>query len=121
MLRISPAAQKSDTENSRLQAGPWMCRVKSSVITASEQRGHWLNLDLFSHSVRRCSVRLAISTTCKHNAELYTKSSSLMTEVVIEQLGRYSSCKCHKNTLESVSTCLHSSQRLSIGWWLTWQ
>lgn len=83
-------ALKSETENSRLQAGPWTCRVSSSVATASEQRGHWLNLDLLSHSPSRCSVRLAISTTCKHNAELYAKSSS----AVIEHLDSWGLTMC---------------------------
>lgn len=81
--------KKWEPENSRLQAGPWTCRVRSSVATASEQRGHWMNLDLLSHSPSRCSVRLAISTTCKHNAELYTKSSSFITDVMIKHPGRF--------------------------------
>lgn len=59
-------------ENSRLQPGPWAWWARSSLATASEQSGHWLNLDLFSHSPSRCSIRLAISTTCEHNAKLYT-------------------------------------------------
>lgn len=66
-----PAAWKI-RENSRLQPGPWAWWTRSSLATASEQSGHWLNLDLFSHSPSRCSVRLAISTTCEHNAKLYS-------------------------------------------------
>lgn len=66
-----PAALKI-RENSRLQPGPWAWWTRSSLATASEQSGHWLNLDLFSHSPSRCSVRLAISTTCEHNAKLYS-------------------------------------------------
>ncbi|TNN26588.1 hypothetical protein EYF80_063276 [Liparis tanakae] len=52
-----------------MQAGPWAWRPSWSVATASEQRGHWLNWARRSHSPSRCSVRLAISTTCERNAE----------------------------------------------------
>lgn len=70
MIFISRFARRIEAERSPLQAGPWTCRVRSSEATASEQRGHWLNMDLLSHSPRRCSVRLAISTTCGHEAEV---------------------------------------------------
>lgn len=55
---------ESRSQDSRLQAGPGACLGSSSASTASEQRTHCLNLDLLPHSFRRCSIRLAISTTC---------------------------------------------------------
>lgn len=103
-------AWKSETENSRLQAGPWTWRVRSSVATASEQRGHWLNLDLLSHSPSRCSMRLAISTTWEQNANLYTKSSSCITKVAIKQLGR---CTCFKRTKNIATTLKNVTVYLS--------
>lgn len=108
-------AWKSETENSRLQAGPWTCWVRSSAATASEQRGHWLNLDLLSHSASRCSVRLAISTTCKHNTELYWKSSS-----VRRWLNSWADVlsSVHANTSENVtgylSTFIAASQHRTV-------
>lgn len=49
-----------------LQAVLWACSVSLSRVKASEQRGHWVKSALRSHSVSKCSVRLAISTTCLH-------------------------------------------------------
>lgn len=76
------------SRNSRLQAGPWTWRARSSAATASEQRGHWLNLGLLSHSPSKCSVRPAISTTCEHTAAL---SLERLSEAGLE---RPTACSC---------------------------
>lgn len=62
---------ESESQDSRLHVGPGACLGRSSASTASEQRRHCLNLDLLPHSPRRCSVRLAISTTWEDKVKLY--------------------------------------------------
>lgn len=55
-----------------LHAVLWACSLSLVLMIASEQRGHWVNSALCSHFESRCSVKLAISTTCLHWRHLYS-------------------------------------------------
>lgn len=76
-------------EDSRLQAELWTWRGRWSAATASQQRWHCLNLERLSHSPRRCSVRLAISTTCRQQSPVGCIWGSLKCRRRLEQRGIY--------------------------------
>lgn len=74
-------------ENLRLHALALTCSSNSALGIASVQRGHLLYVPLASHSVSKCSVRPAISTTCVGHTAWWCNIPGKSNVVFLVQVG----------------------------------